>query len=279
MRAINAVAVAGFLSASASAQNSTATCATGVHVIVARGSNEAAGVGRIGSVATGVVAAVPGSQIEALDYPATFDNYSTSVAAGTEAMKIALTRYNSQCPDSKVALLGYSQGAHVVGDTLCGNTQDDKSDNVDIDFNVTTPVAASVVDQSVVAVILFGDPTHDTSASWNRGTSTHDGLFPRENVTACESYAPKIESYCDTGDIYCDLGNNTKVHGSYFVNYTKDAVDFVVAQFNAAKPSSANGTSPTTTSKPAPASGPAPLSAPVMLMPLIGLSVAVTHLL
>lgn len=102
-------AVAGLLAASAAAQNSTSTCATGVHLIVARGSNEAPGSGRIGSVANGVVAALPGSQIAPIDYPATFDNYSTSVVAGTEAMKLALTQYNSRCPNSKVALLGYSQ--------------------------------------------------------------------------------------------------------------------------------------------------------------------------
>ncbi|EFQ35915.1 cutinase [Colletotrichum graminicola] len=277
MRTTTAFAVAGFLTASASAQDSAATCATGIHLIVARGSNEPAGVGRIGSVANGVVASIPGSQIEAINYPATFDNYSTSVAAGAEAMKIALTQYSSQCPNSKIALLGYSQGAQVVGDTLCGNTEDFKSGNMDFDFNFTTPVAASVIDHSVIAAILFGDPTHNTSASWNKGTSTHDGLFPRENVTACKGYAPKIESYCDTGDIYCDLGNDTTVHGSYFKKYTNEAVEFIVARFNATK-SSTNSTSPTTTSRPVPASGSAP-SASAMLMSLAGLSVLVTHLL
>ncbi|GKT48266.1 acetylxylan esterase 2 [Colletotrichum spaethianum] len=270
-------AVAGLLAASASAQNSTATCATGVHLIVARGSNEPPGSGRIGSVANGVVAAISGSQIAPLDYPATFDNYSSSVAVGTGAMKTALTQYNSRCPNSKVVMLGYSQGAHVAGDALCGNTQDDKSDELDLDFNVTTPVIASVVDQSVIAVILFGDPTHNATASWNRGTSTHNGLFPRENITACKAYASKIESFCDTGDIYCDDGNNTGVHGSYFVNYTDDAVEFIVAQFNASK-HSANGTAPTATPTSVPGSG-AAASAPGMLMSLIGLSLLATYLL
>lgn len=108
-------AIAGLFAASAAAQNSTSTCASGVHLIVARGSNEPAGVGRIGSVANGVVAAIPGSQIEPLDYPATFDNYSISVEDGDIAMNLALTAYSSRCPDSKVALLGYSQ----VRETVC----------------------------------------------------------------------------------------------------------------------------------------------------------------
>ncbi|GKT54540.1 acetylxylan esterase 2 [Colletotrichum tofieldiae] len=270
-------AVAGFLAASASAQNSTATCATGVHLIVARGSNEAPGSGRIGSVANGVVAAVPGSQIAPIDYPASFDNYSSSVAIGTEAVKTALTLYNSRCPNSKVALLGFSQGAHVAGDALCGNTEDDESDQLDLEFSDTTPLPASIVDQSVIAVILFGDPTHNATAPWNRGTSTRNGLFPRENITACEAYASKIESYCDTGDIYCDIGNNTSVHGSYFGNYTDDAVEFIAAQFNASK-NSANGTAPTATPTTVPGSG-AAASAPGMLMSLVGLSVFAAYLL
>ncbi|KAJ0293455.1 hypothetical protein CBS470a_001657 [Colletotrichum nupharicola] len=192
-------AIAGLFAASAAAQNSTSTCASGVHLIVARGSNEPAGVGRIGSVANGVVAAIPGSQIEPLDYPATFDNYSISVEDGDIAMNLALTAYSSRCPDSKVALLGYSQ------------------------------------------------------------------------------YASKIASWCDTGDVYCDIGNNTKVHGSYFANYTDDAVEFVVAQFNASK---TNSTSPSATPTPStvPASG-AGATGPGTLMSMAGLTMLASFLM
>ncbi|WQF77343.1 Putative cutinase/acetylxylan esterase, alpha/Beta hydrolase [Colletotrichum destructivum] len=271
-----AAAVAGLFAATASAQNSTATCATGVHLIVARGSNEAPGSGRIGSVANGVVAAIPGSQIAPIDYPAAFDTYNGSVAAGDEVMKTALVQYSSRCPDSKVALLGFSQGAQVAGDVLCGGTEDDESDQLDLDFVDTTPVPSSVVDQSVIAVILFGDPTHNASAPWNRGTSTRNGLFPRENVTACEAYASKIESYCDTGDIYCDVGNNTSVHGSYFANYTDDAVEFITAQFNASKHAANGSATPTPTG--VPVSG-AAASAPGLLASLAGLSMLAAYML
>ncbi|UQC79542.1 cutinase [Colletotrichum lupini] len=242
MRVKTSTALTGILAATAAtAQNATSTCATGVYIIVARGSNEAPGSGRIGSVANGTFAAIPGSQIAPLDYPATFDNYSTSVAAGAVALNAALTSYNARCPNSKVALLGYSQ-----------------------------------VSSRLIAVILFGDPTHNVSASWNKGTSKRNGLFPRENVTKCEAYASKIESYCDTGDIYCDLGNNTAVHGSYFANYTDDAVEFIWAQYNASK--SSNGSSPTATPTTVPGSGAAD-SAPGLLMSLAGLSMLAAFIL
>ncbi|KAK0381316.1 cutinase [Colletotrichum limetticola] len=277
MRVKTSTALIGILAATAAtAQNATSTCATGVYIIVARGSNEAPGSGRIGSVANGTFAAIPGSQIAPLDYPATFDNYSTSVAAGAVALNAALTSYNARCPNSKVALLGYSQGAQVTGDTLCGSVDEDEGEALNIEFNQTAPVPASVVDQSVIAVILFGDPTHNVSASWNKGTSKRNGLFPRENVTKCEAYASKIESYCDTGDIYCDLGNNTAVHGSYFANYTDDAVEFIWAQYNASK--SSNGSSPTATPTTVPGSGAAD-SAPGLLMSLAGLSMLAAFIL
>ena len=58
--------------------------------------------------------------IEAIDYPATLTDYGSSSAAGTAAMTVALNNVAIECPSTKVVLMGYSQGAHVVGDTMCG---------------------------------------------------------------------------------------------------------------------------------------------------------------
>jgi hypothetical protein len=91
-----------------SSANSTA-CATGVHMIVARASTEAPGQGIIGAVATSVQGMIPGSDSEAVDYPATLQNYNTSEPAGTTAMTKLITEYAARCPNSKIALLGYSQ--------------------------------------------------------------------------------------------------------------------------------------------------------------------------
>lgn len=33
-----------------------------------------------------------------------------------------IEEYVAACPSSKIVLLGYSQGAQVVGDTLCGTS-------------------------------------------------------------------------------------------------------------------------------------------------------------
>jgi hypothetical protein len=112
------------------------TCASGVHMIVARASTEAPGEGIIGAVATHVQQSVPGSDAEAVDYPATLTDYLNSEASGVAAMTKLIQSYVARCPNSKIALLGYSQvfcyaigegyvlmrgqGAQVVGDVLCG---------------------------------------------------------------------------------------------------------------------------------------------------------------
>lgn len=134
-------------------QANTTACATGVHMIVARASTEQPGQGIIGSVATQVQQAVPGSDSEAVDYPATLTDYLTSEASGVAAMTKLIQDYLTRCPSSKIALMGYSQvcsthgverriygmlmerqGAQVVGDTMCGTSE--------ANFNSTLPLSA-----------------------------------------------------------------------------------------------------------------------------------------
>lgn len=81
---------------------------------------EPQGEGIIGSVASAVKRRIPGSDSVAVVYPATLYSYTTSQAAGARAMSQMVSSYTASCPDTKIVLMGYSQGAHVVGDTLVG---------------------------------------------------------------------------------------------------------------------------------------------------------------
>jgi hypothetical protein len=87
----------------------TSSCATGVHIIVARASGEQQGEGIIGQVATDVVNQIPGSDSVAVDYPATLENYESSESQGVTAMANLIEQYTSSCPNSKIVLMGYSQ--------------------------------------------------------------------------------------------------------------------------------------------------------------------------
>lgn len=221
--------VARFVEAAASVSHYVREepCATGLHMIVARGSTEDPGLGRIGVVARNVSLLIPGSTISAIDYPATFENYTTSEEKGAMGFEKMLIEYHEKCPDTKVALLGYSQGAQAMMDSVCGGIPGEGSDYQ------ASKGYLEVFNESVVAAVAYGDPSHTAGAPWNLGTSTKTGIFPRENTTSCLPLASHIASWCDTGDIYCDSGSSLTVHGSYFANYTMDSVEWIVEKYKA----------------------------------------------
>lgn len=130
------------LVAAAAAQNSSASCVSGdaVHIVVARASLEPVGTGAIGNVSARVAAQLPGSDVVAVDYPATLDNYTTSEAAGVASMASLVTSYAGRCPGSKMVLMGYSQGAQVTMDVLCGTTEKG--------FNTTQALSTSIQENS-----------------------------------------------------------------------------------------------------------------------------------
>jgi acetylxylan esterase len=100
-------------------QAPSAGCAD-VHILVARASGEAKGEGMIGGLSRAIKSAVKGADSEAVDYPAALAPYGSSEGKGVAAAKAQLTAYVQKCPKAKVVLMGYSQGADVMGSILCG---------------------------------------------------------------------------------------------------------------------------------------------------------------
>ncbi|KAH7310472.1 cutinase-domain-containing protein [Stachybotrys elegans] len=227
------------LAAGAGVAAQSSTCADGLYMIVARGTNEDDGPGSMGELADRVAGRIQGSQVVGLEYPATFVDpfYAESVEAGAEAMREIVTRYHSDCPGSYFAVMGFSQGAQLTGDAFCGGT------------GVLTrndPLPSNIVQENVVAIVLFGDPAHTTEAPYNHGTSTNDGIFARHDIGVCQDYADRLVSYCDTGDIYCDRGDDRDVHGQYVAEYGDDVFNFIVGRYDEmlrSPPSNSSGSS------------------------------------
>ncbi|KAF5005350.1 hypothetical protein FDECE_8162 [Fusarium decemcellulare] len=196
-------------------------------MVVARGPTEEKGTGVTGNITDSIADRIKGSIVHPLDYPATLLNpfYTKSEKEGVENMQEVLTNYHESCPDGKIAVLGYSQGAQVAGDSICGPD----SDSVEEKPN---PLSTDILKDNLVALILFGDPTHLKDSPFNQGSSKRDGTWARDDFTLCEdNYGDAIRSYCDTGDKYCDQGDVTKVHREYVQNYGDEVADFVVAQY------------------------------------------------
>ncbi|MCJ1447755.1 MAG: hypothetical protein MMC23_008266 [Stictis urceolatum] len=211
---------------------SAITCKSGAHVIVARASNEPAGFGILKRVADNITAQIPDSDSIAVPYPAKITNpaYGDSVIQGVSNMTQLVKSYGEKCPDGKMVLLGYSQGAQVVGDTLIGG---DYSQFKNLDQG--PGVEQKLIDQ-VAAVVLMGDPVNIAGEKFLVGNSTHNGTFPRDNAAdwVKTGLAGRLRSYCDANDTYCDSGKSLAVHLSYVQVYGKEAVKFVVEKFNAA---------------------------------------------
>ncbi|WP_436534803.1 cutinase family protein [Actinoplanes sp. HUAS TT8] len=193
------------------------------HIIVTRASTEAPGTGIIGSLATAVTRASDQTiTVEATDYPALLNPYPPSVAAGTKALTTQLTNEATNCPDTKIVVMGYSQGAHVIGDVLAGTGRV-------AGFTQSAAISTGVSDK-VVAVILMGDPRYVPGKSFNAGTSQTRGLFARGEDASLDAFTGRTQSYCDTGDTFCASGASVAVHLSYTRKYNNVAEKFVLSK-------------------------------------------------
>lgn len=73
--------------------------------------------------------------------------YIESQTQGIDNLTAMVTEYQSCCPDSQIVLLGYSQGAQVTADFLCGRSEAGFS---------ATPAYASQVAQGGESCSSFG---------------------------------------------------------------------------------------------------------------------------
>ncbi|EFQ96800.1 acetylxylan esterase [Nannizzia gypsea CBS 118893] len=196
-------------------------------IIVARGTSEPPGEGPQHVIAEEVQRRLGAHRVKhiPLEWPASlFPTYGESVKTGTENLKKTISKYTSECPDIKIVLMGFSQGAQVISDTLCG--MDEKN------FPKTEPIDPSL-GAFVAAAVGMGDPTFNPGLSYDYGTATHHGWFPRRNDKSCVAYDYIRISYCDKGDIYCDHGVDPKVHSSYFKTYFEHCVEFIIDRVKA----------------------------------------------
>lgn len=195
-------------------------CVTsGAHIIVARESGAPEGVSVMNVVAEEVAARCSGSDIAGVPYPAEFNPYVESEGYGVGNLTEMVLDYQGSCPDSKVVLLGYSQGAQLTADFLCGTSESG--------FPETEAYASNVTD-IVAAIVLMGDPSFVAGLSWDNGTAENVSYFPRLDTASCDPIADKMISYCDSNDYYCDGGTSIVVHANYVTKYHSEAVDFVV---------------------------------------------------
>ncbi|KAF5720353.1 acetylxylan esterase precursor [Fusarium mundagurra] len=215
---------ATFVSCQEYGQPGNSSCVSGAHIVASRGSLEPRGPGIIGAVAQQIHQRIPHSDTVSLEYPAIYNPYQPSQMEGVAALSVMLAQYVTVCPNTKIILLGFSQGAHVIADVMCGASS--------IGFLPTKPSPSSITN-NIAAVVLMGDPSTTKGQPFHVGSSVGNGIFPRQKPEGCKCVSDKTVSFCDAGDPFCEAGgHDLRTHMNYVTAYGHTAADYAVGMFH-----------------------------------------------
>jgi cutinase len=205
-----------------------------VEVVFARGTYEPPGVGMVGQAFVDSLRSQAGNRslgVYGVDYPAS-GNFPPpgDVQGGLEFLSTVINGiYNAKdrvefmaesCPNTKIVLGGYSQGAALAGFV----TTDEVPAEVPPEYvqYVPKPMAPEVADH-VAAVALFGKPSDAFLSTY--------GAPP---IRIGPLYAPKTIQLCAPGDDICSGvpgGQPGFAHISYgFNGMTNEAATFVASR-------------------------------------------------
>lgn len=205
-----------------------APCAD-VEVIFARGSDEPPGVGKVGQAFLDALRAKLTDRSIAV-YPVRYAavcgfssglDFDRSVIAGIrdEAAHIQYTTLD--CPDTRIVLGGYSQGAAVTGYTTSPAVPAGVPAELVPDL---PPPMPPVVAEHVTAVVLFGKPS-----------PTFIRRYDAPPVVVGPLYAPKTLEFCARDDTVCNGADGIPFgHLDYPTNgMAATAAEFVVGRVTA----------------------------------------------
>ena len=213
----------GVASAAPEAAAAPGAACPDVEVVFARGTFEAPGVGAVGQAfIDSLNTRLPNQTVGvyAVNYPASLDFGAAADGIVDATNKIEATA--NSCPNTKIVLGGYSQGAAVAG----YSTADAVPAGFALPDGITGPMPPTVASH-VAAVALFGTPD-----PWFLGLV--DRSAPP--ITIGNTYAAKTIQLCNDGDPVCFPGGlDRSAHSAYKTNGTADqAAAFVAGQLGSA---------------------------------------------
>ncbi|KAF2703067.1 carbohydrate esterase family 5 protein [Pleomassaria siparia CBS 279.74] len=231
------------------------------HIFVARGSDSGY-PGHLGVLIEAVCESLEDCGYENVVYPANssyagVNAWCESAAIGAKHAQEQMTSYAEKCPDSKLIVMGYSQGASVVLDTLGGGGgpvfKCVQENNPALD---RTKVPGS----NIVAAIVFGAAVRTAGQSYTakgrdalKGGQDFNGTSPRseEHLAGLNPYADILHDYCNFGDPICAHGSepmDVAQHLNYFKIYTEEAAKWVVGTVQGRKMTNVQSSAPKSSS-------------------------------
>jgi cutinase len=172
----------------ATAPPSAAAPCPDVEIVFARGTTEPPGVGGIGQAFVDALRSRLGDRsvgVYAVNYPASRD-FSSSAPAGGNDMSAHVQSMAASCPNTRMVLGGYSQGAAVV--------------------DLATSEMPPAVADHVAATAIFGGPKSSLAYALSPGPLPAIGPL----------YAGKTVELCVPNDPICsEGGRDWGAHGAY----------------------------------------------------------------
>ena len=174
-----------------------------IEVVFARGTGEPPGIGRVGQAFVDSLSSKVGGRsigVYGVNYPATYDFLAAADGANDASAHIQDVVNN--CPNTKIVLGGYSQGAAIV----------DVVTSVPFPaVGFTNPLPADVPDH-IAALVVFGNPTAKVGLP----------------LTSSPVYGGRALDLCNAGDPVCSDGNSVPAHRDYGpAGLTSQAAAFV----------------------------------------------------
>lgn len=164
-----------------------------IQVVYARGTDTVAPVDQVGQALVNALSAqLPDKSLSVygINYPASLDLPDGSTTGATDGW-VHVQNLVAACPDTRLVLSGYSQGADVI-DLLTATSG--------AAFGVPTPMPDAVA-RHIAAVVVFGNP----SRKFGRGP------LPARSVL----YGSRALDVCLVGDPVCSNGMDLTAHGRY----------------------------------------------------------------
>jgi len=161
-----------------------------IDVVFARGTSEDPGIGRVGDAFVNDLRGLVGDRsmsVYAVNYPASYDFLAVADGANDASGHIQWVAEN--CPNTRIVLGGYSQGAAVV----------DVVTSIPVPgIGFTNPLPPPAADH-IAAVAVFGNP------------SAKIGL----PLTSSPVFGNRAIDLCNPGDPICSDGNSVVAHRNY----------------------------------------------------------------
>ncbi|GAP84754.1 putative carbohydrate esterase family 5 protein [Rosellinia necatrix] len=199
-----------------------------VHIFVARGTDEPY-PGRQAGLTGAICYGLKNCGYEDIMYQASYSpTYCESVQAGVKNGKAQINAYAKRCPNAKLVLTGYSQGAEVLGDILGGAGGSyfgcSQANSSPLDMQ-------STAHKNIKAITFFGNVRHVPNQPYNTGTAANvgAGIYPRtgSSLNNLNKYSNKIQDYCLANDTVCGGGGDGSAHTIYFDIYTQTAAEWI----------------------------------------------------